>query len=82
MMTSVRKLPSKTSLQALSAIARYRHQRRSGRVWLIGDRRVSSATVASLERAAFLKEIAVNGNPVLVITDQGKQVIADGGKAV
>ncbi|KQQ38806.1 hypothetical protein ASG19_07290 [Rhizobium sp. Leaf306] len=66
----------------MSAIARYRHQRRSGRVWLIGDRRVSNATVASLERGAFLREIAVNGNPVLVITDQGKQVIADGGKAV
>jgi hypothetical protein len=45
MMTSVRKSPSKTSIEALSAIARYRHQRRFGRVWLIGDRGVSTATV-------------------------------------
>jgi len=78
MMTSVRKSPSKTSIEALSAIARYRHQHRFGRVWLIGDRRVSTATVASLERGAFLREIAVNGQPVLVLTDQGKQVISGG----
>jgi hypothetical protein len=77
MMTTDRKPLSKTSINTLTAIARFRHQRRSGRVWLVGDKRISTAIIANLEAKAFVKEIALNGTPVLVLTDRGKQLVAD-----
>jgi len=67
---------SRTSVNTLSAISRYRYQRRSGREWLIGDKRVSTATIADLERKAFVKEVAFNGTPVLVLTNEGKRLVA------
>lgn len=76
MMTNERKRPSKTSIDALSAISRYRHQRRSGRVWVIGGRRISTTTVASLEKRAYVKEIALHGTPLLVLTDEGRRLVS------
>lgn len=77
MMTTDRKLLSKTSINTLTTIARFRHQHRSGRVWLVGDKRISTAIIANLEAKAFVKEIALNGTPVLVLTDRGKRLVAD-----
>jgi hypothetical protein len=80
MKTPGRKQLSKTSINTLSAIHRYRHQRRSGRVWLIGDKRISASTIAGLEREAFVREVAFNGSPVLVLTDEGKRLVASVGR--
>jgi hypothetical protein len=76
MMTNDGKYLSKTSLDTLSAISSYRRQFRSGRVWLVGDRRISIATIAGLERRAFVKEIARNGTPALILTDAGKRLVS------
>lgn len=70
-MTSGEKQLSRSAIRSLSAIHQYRYQRRSGRVWLVGDKRISTSTVASLEREAFVREIASNGAPRLVLTDEG-----------
>lgn len=78
-MTSGEKQLSRSAIRSLSAIHQYRYQRRSGRVWLVGDKRISTSTVASLEREAFVREIASNGAPRLVLTDEGKRFIAHGG---
>ncbi len=50
MTMSCEKQLSKTAIRTLSAINQYRYQRRSGRVWLVGDNRISTSTVANLER--------------------------------
>ena len=76
MMTSGEKQLSKTAVRTLSAIHQYRRKRRSGRVWLVGDKRISTSTVATLEREAFIREIAVNGSTSLVLTDEGKRLVA------
>lgn len=75
MMTSGEKQLSKTAVRTLSAIHQYRRQRRSGRVWLVGDKRISTSTVATLERQVFIREIAVNGSTSLVLTDEGKRLV-------
>lgn len=75
-MTSDGKQLSKTAVGTVSAIHPYRHQRRSGRGGLVGDKRISISTVASLERAACVREIASNGLPRLVLTDEGKRLVA------
>ncbi len=80
MTTSGEKQLSKTAIRSLSVIHQYRYQRRSGRVWLVGDNRISTSTVAKLERVAFVREIASNGVPRLVLTDEGKRLIAGGGE--
>lgn len=77
-MTTPGKKLSKNSINTLSAIGRYRHQRRLGRAWLVGDKRIAATTVAGLEREAYVREIAFNGSPYLVLTDEGKRVIAGG----
>lgn len=76
MMTNEKKPVSRTSINTLTAIANYRHQRRSGHSWLVGDKRIPSSTIARLEQKAFVKEIALNGTPVLVLTDKGKRLVA------
>lgn len=66
---------SKTSIDTLSAISRYRYQRRSGRVWLVGNKRFAASTIADLERRSFVREVAFNGTPQLVLTAEGKRFI-------
>ncbi|WP_162693004.1 hypothetical protein [Rhizobiales bacterium] len=80
MTTSGEKQLSKTAIRTLSAINQYRYQRRSGRVWLVGDNRISTSTVANLEQEAFVREVASNGVPRLILTDEGKRLIAGGGE--
>ncbi|MDR6101718.1 hypothetical protein QE369_001896 [Agrobacterium larrymoorei] len=80
MMTSGEKQLSKTAIRTLSAIHQYRYQRRSGRVWLVGDKRISTSTVANLEKKSFVREIATNGSPRLVLTDEGKRFVAKVGE--
>ena len=80
MTTSGEKQLSKNAIRTLSAINQYRYQRRCGRVWLVGDNRISTSTVANLEREAFVREVASNGVPRLILTDEGKRLIAGSGK--
>lgn len=68
---------SKSSFETLSAIARFRRQRRSSRGWLVGDRRVSSAAVARLELKSLVKEVAFSGEPTLMLTDDGRRLLAE-----
>lgn len=75
MTTLGKKQPSRASVDILSAINRYRHQRRLGRAWLVGDKRIAASTVAGLERDAYVREIAFNGSPYLVLTDEGKRLV-------
>lgn len=67
---------TKTSLEALTAIAKFRRQRRVGRAWLIGDRRVATKTIEALERGDLIREVAFNGTPALVLTDEAKIFLA------
>lgn len=75
-MTTDHERISKASLDTLSALATYRFQRRAGRNWLVGAKRVSNTTIAGLERKELVREIAVGGNPVLVLTDRGKALLS------
>lgn len=63
---------TKTSLDVLAAIASFRHQKRLGRVWLIGDRRVATKTIERMERQDLVREVAFGGNPALILTDEAK----------
>lgn len=75
MMTNERKV-SKTSIDTLCAISTYRRQHRAGRVWLVGDKRISSAAIARLEQCNLLRETALNGTPALVLTERGRQLVS------
>lgn len=70
---------TKTSLDALAAVAKFRRQRRAGRVWLIGDRRVATRTIETLEQKDLVREVVFNGTPTLILTDEAKTILA--GKA-
>jgi hypothetical protein len=67
---------TKTSLEALTAIAKLRRQRRVGRIWLIGDRRVATKTIEALEQKNLVREVAFNGTPALILTDGAKTFLA------
>lgn len=66
----------RNAFDAMSAIARFRHQKRSGRSWLVGDRRIASSTIAKLEARRLVREVALRGTPTLVLTDQAKAILS------
>jgi hypothetical protein len=66
---------SKASIDALSSIARFRHQKRTGQAWLVGDRRLSTSVVTRLKALNLVEEIALRGTPILTLTDQAKSVL-------
>lgn len=68
---------SQRHIDALGAIARFRYQRRSSRGWLVGDRRISSAAISRLEYKSLVKEVAFSGEPTLVLTEDGKRLLAE-----
>ncbi len=68
---------SQRHVDALGAIARFRNQRRSSRGWLVSDRRFSSAAISRLEHKSFVKQIAFSGEPTLVLTEDGKRLLAE-----
>jgi hypothetical protein len=70
-----KRMLSKTKREVLTAIATYRRQRRSGSGWIIGDKRVSASIVAQLEAQTLVREIAISGTPVLVVTEDGRRCI-------
>jgi len=77
------KLPktlSRAKLDALRAIARYRRQRRVGKGWIVGDKRLSASLIGRLEADAMVKEISLSGTPVLVVTDGGRHELRFGSR--
>jgi len=68
---------SKSAIDNLGAIARFRRQYRSNRGWLVGDKRIPSAAIAALEQKSLLREVAFNGEPTLILTEDGKRVLAE-----
>ncbi|XAZ25992.1 hypothetical protein LVY75_34970 (plasmid) [Sinorhizobium sp. B11] len=72
MHNNVPKSLSRAKLDALRAIARYRRQRRVGKGWIVGDKRLSASLIARLEADTMVKEISLSGTPVLVVTEGGR----------
>lgn len=68
---------SKTAIDNLGAIARFRRQYRSNRGWLVGNKRIPSGAIAALEQKSLLREVAFNGEPTLILTEDGKRVLAE-----
>ncbi len=68
---------SKTAIDNLGAIARFRRQHRSNRGWLVGNKRIPSASIATLEQKSLLREVAFNGEPTLILTEDGKRVLEE-----
>ncbi len=67
---------SKSSMRALAAISHFRRQRRLANSWVVGDRRLSSTTVARLEQKNLVRELAFKGEPALVLTDVAKAILS------
>lgn len=58
--------------EALKAIAFFRRQRKSGKTWLIGDRRISEKIIERLVQLQLVEESSVRGEPVLLLTIAGQ----------
>jgi hypothetical protein len=56
---------TKTQRDAVTAIRRFRHQRKVGSTWLVGDRRLSRRVISDLEKMRLVREVTAGGNPVL-----------------
>lgn len=62
--------------QALAAIAFFRRQRKAGRVWLVGDKRLSEKLVERLEQMQLVEESFLGGEPRLQLTIIGQAIKA------
>jgi hypothetical protein len=69
-----RKELTRTQQDAVKAIAFYRRQRKGGRIWLVGDKRISVKLVSDLERLDLVGEGRVRGESVLRLTTAGSLV--------
>jgi hypothetical protein len=69
-----RKELTRTQQAAVKAIAFYRRQRKGGRDWLVGDKRISVKLVSDLERLDLVDEGRVRGESVLRLTTAGSLV--------
>lgn len=62
--------------QALAAIAFFRRQRKVGRGWLVGDKRLSEKLVERLEQMELVEESFLGGEPRLQLTIVGQAIKA------
>ncbi|NTI26545.1 hypothetical protein G6M87_32615 (plasmid) [Rhizobium rhizogenes] len=62
--------------EALRAIAFFRRQKKVGKGWLVGDRRLSEKIVERLEQLELVEERFVRGEPVLQLTIIGQAIKA------
>lgn len=67
---------TRTQQDALKAIAFFRRQRKVGKGWLIGDKRLSDKIVGRLEQLDLVEESVVRGAPVLQLTIVGQAIKA------
>jgi hypothetical protein len=65
-----------TQEEALRAIAFFRRQRKVGRGWLVGDKRLSEKLVERLEKMELVEESFIRGEPVLQLTIVGQAIKA------
>jgi hypothetical protein len=61
---------TRTQQDALRAIAFFRRQKKVGKGWLVGDKRLSEKIVERLEQLELVEESFVRGEPVLQIVGQ------------
>ncbi|WP_112811705.1 hypothetical protein [Ensifer sp.] len=66
------KMLTHTQQDALRAIAFFRRQRKLGKGWLVGDKRLSEKMVSRLEQLDLVEEHFVRGMPVLQLTIIGQ----------
>jgi hypothetical protein len=62
---------TKTQRDAVTAIRRFRHQRKVGSTWLVGDRRLSRGVISDLEKMRLVREVTAGGSPVLTYIGEG-----------
>jgi hypothetical protein len=62
---------TRTQREALKAIAFFRRQRKAGRGWLVGNKRLSEKMVERLEQLALVEENYLGGEPRLQLTILG-----------
>ncbi|MBW9081103.1 hypothetical protein JNB84_24375 [Rhizobium pusense] len=67
---------TRTQEEALRAIAFFRRQRKVGRGWLVGDKRLSEKLVERLEKMELVEESFIHGEPVLQLTIVGQAIKA------
>ena len=67
---------TRTQQEALRAIAFFRRQRKVGRGWLVGDKRLSEKLVERLEKIELVEESFIRGEPVLQLTIVGQSIKA------
>ncbi len=67
---------TRTQEEALRAIAFFRRQRKVGRGWLVGDKRLSEKLVERLEKMELVEESFIRGEPVLQLTIVGLAIKA------
>ncbi len=65
---------TRTQEEALRAIAFFRRQRKVGRGWLVGDKRLSEKLVERLEKMELVEENFIRGEPVLQLTIVGQAI--------
>ena len=67
---------TRTQQDALRAIAFFRRQKKVGKGWLVGDRRLSEKIVERLEQLELVEESFIRGEPVLQLTVVGQAIKA------
>ena len=67
---------TRTQEEALRAIAFFRRQRKVGRGWLVGDKRLSEKLVERLKKMELVEESFIRGEPVLQLTIVGQAIKA------
>lgn len=67
---------TRTQEEALRAIAFFRRQRKVGRGWLVGDKRLSEKLVDRLQKMELVEESFIRGEPVLQLTIVGQAIKA------
>jgi len=67
---------SRTQREAMTAIAFFRRQRKVGRGWLVGDKRLSEKVVERLEQMQLVEESVLGAQPRLQLTIIGEAIKA------
>ncbi|KAA0693383.1 hypothetical protein DTW90_26560 [Neorhizobium sp. P12A] len=62
--------------EAIAAIAFFRRQRKAGRGWIVGDKRLSERVIERLEQMQLVEESFLKGEPRLQLTIVGQAIEA------
>ncbi|GLU29099.1 hypothetical protein [Brucella sp. NBRC 12950] len=67
---------TRSQQNALRAIAFFRHQKKIGTGWLVGDQRLSNRVINRLEQLDLVEENVLRGAPILQLTIVGEAMKA------